>query len=372
MKYKAGIVLSSYSWGGLELNLFKLATWLASRGWDITLYIVEGSKIQHEAVNFPGKISLIPCPRKYFSLAKAYSLSRTLKANNIQNILISNPRDIDFLFWVKLFMGFKLRVMYLQQMQIGISKKDLLHTMRFSAINIWMSPLECLKKEVIERTRVSAQKISVVPLGIDTSSFINHKYTRTEAREKLNLPQTDILMGIMGRIDPQKGQLFLVKAVDQLQRKNINAGLLIIGEPTLNDKESSDYFDEMQQFIKNNNLSEKIHYRGFTNDVSVFYNSIDIFTLASKSETYGMVTVEAMLSGLPVIGTNRGGTPEILNFGELGALYEPNDLSDFCSKVEWIITHPDAAQTMAQKASQSAASRFSNLLECKLIEEVMM
>jgi glycosyltransferase involved in cell wall biosynthesis len=56
--------------------------------------------------------------------------------------------------------------------------------------------------------------------------------------------------------------------------------------------------------------------------------------MPSEGETYGMVTLEALASGLPVIGTNRDGTEEILNESAKGALYEPGDVTDFVMKLD--------------------------------------
>ena len=112
--------------------------------------------------------------------------------------------------------------------------------------------------------------------------------------------------------------------------------------------------------------------REYSEDIHLFYNAIDIFVLASEGETYGMVTIEAMLSGLPVIATKSGGTPEILNFGEFGLLFKHNDIPGFVESVEWILNTPDAAKTMAVKAQTTAIKKFSHLAEIEQIEKVFM
>jgi len=295
-----------------------------------------------------------------------------LKHDGIDILFAFDNRDLDMVFLTKKMLRGRLKVIYQQQMQIGVNKKDMLHTMRFSAIDHWISPLELLKKEVIAKTKFKPEKITVIPLCTETEKFITPKYSKQEAREKLNLNVSDYFIGIIGRIDPQKGQLFLVKALHALQQKGVSTKLVIVGEPTVNDPNSKSYFAEINKYIDEHGLSETIHLRNFTNDVSVFYNAVDIFALASEGETFGMVTVEAMLSGLPIVATNTAGTPEILNYGELGLLYTPNHIDEFGQKIEQLLQHKDKALEMASKARETAKIKYSHITECEKIEKLIV
>lgn len=368
---KIGFVSCSAGWGGLEMNVLKLAGWLSRRDWDITLYLNENSRIYKESNTLPIKTRIIPTHRKYFDVPSALRFSRILKKENIHDIFVFDNRDLDFIYLTKKFLFSKLKVIYQQHMQIGVSKKDLLHTLRFSGIDYWIAPLNFLKKEVEEKTSIESEKIKVIPLGLETDKFIHPKYSKQEARNLLNIDTSVFLMGIMGRIDPKKGQLFLVEAIHELKKKNINIELLIIGEPTLNDEKSLKYLNEIKEFVTSQGIEDRIHLRKFTSDVSVFYNAIDLFALASEGETYGMVTIEAMLSKLPIIATNSSGTPEILGNGEFGYLYKQNDLSDFYNKILLIIENYKDSENKASKAQQNAIEEYSYERECRLIEELL-
>ncbi|HEY4786389.1 MAG TPA: glycosyltransferase family 4 protein [Bacteroidales bacterium] len=367
---KIGFFSCSVGWGGLEMNVLKLAHWLYKRGWELTLYTNENSRIYLESKKYSIKTHVIPNHRKYFDFLGAYRFYRMLKKHKIDNIFVFDNRDLDFIYLTKLFSFGKLKVVYQQHMQIGLNKKDILHTMRFSGIDHWIAPLNFLKNEVRERTRLDPAKIEVIPLGTEVNEFILPKYQKSEARHKLNIDPSVFLLGILGRIDPKKGQYFLVEAIRALNNKSINAELLIMGEPTINEPESYQYFVALKQYLIEHNLSDKVHIRNYTSDISLFYNAIDVFILASEGETYGMVTIEAMLSRLPVIATNSGGTPEILNFGELGLLYIWNDLDNFCEKVSWILQNQEASDLMATKAQKVASEKFSHNHECELIEKL--
>lgn len=366
-----GFVITSEGWGGLELNVLKLANWLKLKGWRITLFTVENTKTYHEAIRASIKIYTIEKHRKYFDIPAAYRFAKILKQTNISTIVAFDNKDLDFIFLTKKLFAGHLRFIYQQHMQIGLKKNDFLHTLRFSAIDTWISPLNFLKQEVKEKTKFDPDKVKVIPLGLEVEKFIHPKYTKEVAREKLNIPQSLTLVGILGRIDPKKGQLFLIKAIEKLLVNCKDIALLIVGAPTVNDRQCQEYNSQLITYIKEHQLNDKIFLRGPTGDVQMFYNAIDIFALATEGETYGMVTIEAMLSGVPVIATNSGGTPEILSFGELGSLFTPNDLDDFCTKLEAMLKNNEPTMKTALKAQQSAKERFSHIYEIEQVDELL-
>ena len=78
-----------------------------------------------------------------------------------------------------------------------------------------------------------------------------------------------------------------------------------------------------------------------------------------------------MLSQLPIIATNSGGTPEILNYGELGLLYAPKNMEEFCEKLQWMHENQDKCLEMSLKAWEIAKTKYSHLMECEQIEKLI-
>lgn len=368
---KIAFIISSSGWGGMEMNVLKLASWLKKRNRQITLYAVRGTKIYEQAdIQF---LDMVPIEqhRKYFDIRHAFLFSKLLKAADIQTVLVFDNKDLDVVVLTKFFFKRQLRIIYQQHMKVGINKRDPIHSLRFSGIDCWVSPLKKLKQEVIEKTRFGRCKIEVVPLGVELEQFDPPRYSKPEARNILGIHSNNILLGIIGRIDAKKGQDFLARAVYELAHRGVEVDLLIMGEPTINDANSETYRAELMRYISIYDLSDKIHIRGFHTDVHLFYQAIDIFVLASESETYGMVTIEAMLSMRPVIATNAGGSTEILENGELGLLYKFNDLNDFCNKASWAIFNKGETDKLTFKAKESAVKRFSHIHECELLEKIL-
>ncbi len=366
-----GFLLTTSGWGGLELNVLKLMGWLGQRGRGAVLYTCEDLRVCAEARRRDLSVCPIPHHGKYFDFFAAFHFSRNLKTQGISRIIVCDNRDIDFAAWTKRFLFNHLLVAFLQQMQVGVGKTDILHTIRFSALNYWIAPLSWLRDEAFRKTRIARDKVKVIPLPIDFATFSPLRFTKESARASLGIGPVFPLLGILGRIDPQKGQLLAVTAVTALRSRGIAAQLLIAGDPTPNQPASQRYHDAIKRKVAADKLEEAVHFRPFMEDPSLFYAAIDVFIMASEGETYGMVTLEAMAAGIPVIGTNASGTPELLGNGEFGKLFDKGDCEGLVSRVVEVCADYGSALLTAKRAQQRVKETFSHHTVCAQIERLL-
>jgi glycosyltransferase involved in cell wall biosynthesis len=335
---------SSASWGGLEMNQLRNATWMQDAGYQICMIGRENSPL-HDVCLAQGLPWIgIPKHRKYYDFSKGRKLGKILTQKGITHLIVRDTKDLSLAVIAKRHAGVHLS--YFMEMQLGVSKKHLLHTIRFGYIDLWSCPLNWLKDQVLTMTRMNPQKVVVIPSGINLAE-LQKELSRTEARSHLKLPEKGTMIGLIGRFDRHKGQVLLLEALLQLSRKDVS--VCFLGEPTRNERQ--DYFLQMTQFIKENELQNRVFIRPFRKDIATFYKAIDIFVLGSTSETFGMVTVEAMACGTPVIASNSGGSPEILGFGSYGSLYEPNNAKDLAQKIEASLHRPACQGSELAKAA---------------------
>ncbi len=170
-------------------------------------------------------------------------------------------------------------------------------------------------------------------------------------------------------MDKLKGQDFLIEATAELNKRGHNVELLIVGEPTLDNTDNYDGY--LHSLVQQLGVGEKVHFRPFTSRSELFFRAVDAFAMASAGETFGMVTVEAMLSGTPVVATNTSGTPEVLGNGSLGQLYTPRNVNEFISRIEYILTHKEEIMNTANKACSVASQRYSHRTMCDAIEKML-
>lgn len=323
-----GFLCSSSSWGGLEMNIVRNAKWMQDRGHQVVFFCVENTPIHSDAKEKGLTIIPIKRHRKYYDLFAAQRLIILLEKHQITHLFIRDKRDMSICASVKAFMKRPIVITYFMAMQLGVEKKNKLHTYRFNKLDHWICTLEWLKSQTLSKTNIDPAKVTVIPPALDLEAF-ETVWSKSEARRILGLPTDKKIVGIVGRFDEHKGQLKLLEALVGIKDPSIHVCLL--GEPTKN--EGDEYYKKITSFIKNNQLEERVHILPFRKDISIFYYAIDVFVMATFSETFGMVTIESMACGTPVLGSSKGGTPEILGNGKYGKLFDATSVEDLRKKL---------------------------------------
>ncbi len=366
MEKKVAFLACSTGWGGLEMHIVKLHQWLSQRNNKVLLFTSSASALAGKKEEINAQPIVIPRKGKYFDIINAFLFSKRLKREGVKTVILFANQDLDFIFFTKLFYR-DLKIIYQQHMQIGIAKKDWLHTLRFMAIDLWITPLERLKEEVISRTNFDRQKIVVQPLGVEPVSL-----QRRERKKHSPVTQRTLHLGIIGRIDEGKGQLFVLHCLRLLKEKGFNIHLTVTGSPTIDDPSALEYEQKLLDFVQDAGLSAHVTFQHHQSNSDEFFDKTDICVLASRSETFGLVAIEAMLREVIVMAPDSGNTIEILDYGKLGIIYRYGDQEDFCQKVLSYIDHEDDYQKMITHALQCAREKFNPKKECTLFEDHMI
>jgi glycosyltransferase involved in cell wall biosynthesis len=325
---------SSVSWGGLEMNQLKNALWMQERGNNVLMICKENSPVAQSCLSVGIAVACIEDHRKYYDFQAGKKLATILNQFLITHLIIRDTRDLSVSVIAKRKANHKVHLSYFMEMQMGVSKKNLFHTIRYKGLDAWCCPLNGLVNQVKTLTRIDKNKIHYIPSALDLSRFSNN-VSKESARKILDLPQNQITIGLSGRFDPFKGHLLLLEAINQLENKNIN--VCFLGEATKGS--GQEYTEQINQTIEKYNLTDRVFIRPFRQDIEVFYAAIDLFIMASKAETFGMVTIEAMASRVPVIASNGGGSPEILGEGKFGRLFEPLNAKSLSEQIKAFLEH---------------------------------
>jgi glycosyltransferase involved in cell wall biosynthesis len=210
----------------------------------------------------------------------------------------------------------------------------------------------------------------VVYNGIDAESFLNPE-NQTEVasgiRREFGIGGAP-LVGIFGRLSPWKGQDVLIRAMVLLP--GIHA--LVVGDALFGE---SRYVQSLDELVKQLNLTNRVHFCGFRNDISSLMAAVDVVIHASTApEPFGRVLVEAMLVRTPLIAANEGGAAEIITDGIDGVLIPPGDPDLLAKAIQSIVSDPSKQDAMVEAGYQTAIQRFSlknylDGLEC-VLEEV--
>lgn len=364
-------IITSTGWGGLEMNTLKLIKVFTEKGYHLTLFTQKEATIAKKSETLVANIVALEIHRKYFDFSNAKKISEQLKQQSIRKIVVFDTKDLDVVSWVKRLYYKNLTIIYQQHMQLGINKKNLFQTFRFKSIDTWISPLNYLKEEVIQRTNYPGEQIQVIPIGLDNEMLLGRNHEKEEALKLLGIEPKYPLLGIIGRISEKKGQLKVIQMAHQLIKDDQLVEVLIFGSPTINDEACQSYFETIKLYISENQLENYIHIRPHHEDVNQFYQAIDVFILASESETYGMVTLEGMLFELPIIATKSGGTTEILGNGKFGLLYDVKDLTEGVNQIKYALQNPAIIKEKAINAKKVVLEKYTLKQEITKIEKII-
>ena len=349
-------------WGGLEMNQLKNAIWMQNQGHFVKLYCLENASIHKAAENSGIPYTFIKKHKNHYDFLNAFRLLSHLKREGIEHLIIRATFDMSIAASVSFLSRGKINVHFFMEMEFGAPKKQFFRTLRYSYFNSWNCPLEYLKKQVLENAKVPSHKINVIPSGLDFDSITQN--SKTQSRNLLMLPEDDFLFGIVGRIDPKKGQLYALKATQLLSDYKFK--LVIVGEETPD--APSSYLKEIKAFIEANKLEEKILFLPFQKNPMDVFNAFDWTLMTSDSETFGMVTIETMAQGTPVIGSNAGGTSELLDFGNAGLLFETKNEIDLAEKMKLAL---EKKTPFELTTFRNSISKFNSNEVCEKVEKML-
>lgn len=208
-----------------------------------------------------------------------------------------------------------------QAMQIPSAKNAPWHVRRYRRVDAWVCGLEHLRRECLERTPLEADQCHVLPLPLDDRWFSTPSLDRHQAQTALGLHLSDdtLLVGTVGRLDPGKGQQTAVRALAKLPK---HVHWLFVGNNTVNN--GIDERAALEALSHDLGVAERVHFLAAREDVLPVYDALDAFGMTSHAETIGTVTLEAMARKVPVLGTDAGGTSELLAEGR-GRLCSPRN-----------------------------------------------
>lgn len=218
-----------------------------------------------------------------------------------------------------------------------------------------------LKNQIVDDFGVETDKISVIDCGVNVDKFSPNN--KTETRQLLKLPTDKKIILYVGTLIGRKGVETLVRAIIDLNDKNIF--LCVIGEGYLR--------QQLTDLVEENSISDKVRFENFKpkNELPNWFNCADIFVLPSLTEPFGLVALEAMSCGIPVIASNVGGLPEFVKDGINGYIFEPSDHKELSEKIELALNlepvkyfelSRNAQKTAQEHSIQNQAAKIFRLL----------
>jgi glycosyltransferase involved in cell wall biosynthesis len=300
---------------------------------------------------------VIKIERKNLSLSYLFSLpSKIIKVNKLFNKIKkeNGPVDLVYTNTLALLAGviikfFNRRLIHLTHVHEIIEKPKLvaqfLPKLFGSSSELLVFNSECTQRWFCSHTSVKIKKNKVIYNGVDVES---HVRTRT-------LPHSQIKLALVGRINSWKGHSLMLEAANILKSQQENFTVDFYGDVYNNDLT---WKNQLLETIDKYQLTKLVTFHGFIQSDS-FWSDIDILVVPSiLPEPFGMVAIEAMSRGIPVVGANHGGLSEILA-DNYGIKFTPCDATSLTNSLKQLMCDQTYYSIQSKNAIERIRTSFS-------------
>ncbi|MDP3119862.1 MAG: glycosyltransferase family 4 protein [Sulfuricurvum sp.] len=351
--------------GGLELYMMRASRYLSEQGECISV------------INEKGKLRSYYDDTQYcyYTLRRRNVLLSWITARQLARILDEEAIDVLHIHWTKdlptaiiakLLSKRKPKVVQSRHMTMTRFKDDFYHRFIYRNLDLMLAVTHQVKAQIEKFIPASiCPKVETLYIGAEQPVILSEE-EKKERREQLGLADS-FTVGIVGRIEPQKGQWVVIDAIEKLIKQGIDARALIIGHAM-----SEEYLSALQKDIVMRGLKDRIIFTGFTREASVMMQLCDVMVLATENETFGLVLIEAMTCGVCVVASDSGGPLEIIDDEINGLLFKTFDAVDLADKLALLQKDNILKNTYADAGKQKALDVFKSekqFCELKMVLE---
>ena len=324
--------IKKYAHGGTEIAAYNLAVNMANRGNMVDVFTTSidskssvelypnlkvhrhGTSLKIASAN--PSIRLIYNPLKYdMDIVHAHS---PIPYSDLPALLYAKRKKLPFILTYQ-FDGVETGGSFARNAGVSLYNKLFIHKVLKSADAIIATTKSYAKESPFLRRYLD--KIVVIPNGINIKE-VTTPLTREKSREILGLPQNSEIILFFGSLVEYKGPDILLKAFKKVKNVVPNAKLIFAGRGHMD--------SQLKETAKQMNISKDVIFTGFVEDnvKPLYYKAADVFCLPSTTlaESFGIVNLEAMAAGIPIVSSNLGGIPDIVKNGENGLLSKPYDV----------------------------------------------
>jgi glycosyltransferase involved in cell wall biosynthesis len=350
---------SSHSWGGQEYRTCLEINWLNAHGHRAWLICNPDSQVHSRASELGTQLVTMPL-RSRVDLLRSLGLWKFCRKHRIDLLKTYSSKA----HWICLplyFCGIPLSRARCVTDPIGGKGRAFIFKHGCSQI---VADASVIKHQLVEEHGVDPAKIEVIGSAVDLEKFRPPRQG-AKFRHEIGVAEDTPLIGNVGMIRPDKGQLELVKAAPLVLKKHPDARFVIVGQGTGLLKRGIN----VRNAIDSAGLADKIIMAGYRWDTPDVYAACDMIVIASlHTEASPIVLREAFASGRPVIATKVGDIPEIIRHRHNGLLIEPGDPEALASAVNEFIYNAELAKNCAANGLRYAIEHFSfdKMMEAKL------
>lgn len=192
-------------------------------------------------------------------------------------------------------------------------------------------------------------KMITIYNGIDVDKY-NGKFDKNTILSELNIPKDAFIVGMVGRLAKQKSPETFLKIAERISMLVKNSFFILVGDGELR--------KDVEKSIVEKGLTNKVKITGWTNEVAEYISVFDIGILTSKWEGFGLVLAEYMASGKPIVASNVGGIPTVIENNRNGILVDSNDIDGFVDGILKIKNNKELRDSFITNSYKDVREKF--------------
>ena len=213
---------------------------------------------------------------------------------------------------------------------------------------------ESIRQTLIQQG-IPSCKVAVVHNGIRVTQ-IDGLLVRRRLTQELGIDCRDRIVGTVGRLSQQKGQLEFLQAAQKVSEKFPRAYFLIVGEDL---EFGGQYQRELEDWARRLGLGDRVIFTGHRADAAQLMYALHVFVLPSWMEGLPVSVLEAMAAARPVIATLVGGVPEVVQDGKTGILVSPKNAEELADAIIYLLENPNIAVNMGLRGQARVREHFA-------------
>lgn len=236
------------------------------------------------------------------------------------------------------------------------SREAIRHRAMCALLSAWGAGLvavsESLRRDYVQANQIRADKWQVVHNGVNCGDMDGEtRQQRQQLRKSLGIDEQALLVTTVCVLREAKGIQVLLQAAKRVLAACDEAVFLVVGDGPMR--------IELERAARATGESERIHFVGFRRDVPAVLRASDLFVLPSLEDAFPTVLLEAMAAELPIVATNVGGIPEIVDAPATGRLVPARDVEALGREMIGLLASPDERAAMGRRARIRVKSHFS-------------
>lgn len=227
---------------------------------------------------------------------------------------------------------------------------------------LFVAVSETVRSSAINQLHVPPESVRLIYNSINQETLKTEPGDSTQLRAEFEIPDSGFVYVNVGRLSPQKGQSYLLHAFKEIAGKHPNTYLAFVGAGVLQ--------GELESLAQTLQISDRVKFMGRRPDVGACLELGDVFVFPSLFEGLPLAPIEAMLKGLPCIGTRIGPMQEIVTHRENGLLVSHGSVSELVDAMTEIYQDPGLRHDLATRAKRLAFERFDSGMGLKAWEHL--